>query len=239
VSSWDDIGKLQIQIAPVTALDMPAIYLDSVWLEVNYDQSIIDSLKEGANAVLDAASNVGDVVNDAINTATDEIKQIVDNTLNSDETKKTESVPQDTQPEIKAPKFSFAIKRSLSTETKDLPWFPTDPKKQRKTTGSVGSADVIATGDQNSFKVEGVCGDIYYTVLLFRNSDDYLKDPSSAVLNRAYPCENGNFSQTFSAQDFPNIPDGTYFLLTADQGAQGPWKPNAAIREITVVKQNQ
>jgi hypothetical protein len=234
VSSWDDIDKIQIQLAPITSLDMPAIYLDSMYLQIDYDHSIIDSLKEGTDAVLNATSDAGNAVSDAINNVADSIQNAVDNVLQPQE---PEATPQTPESEVKIPKFSFALKNSLPTVTGDLPWYQTNARKHRGAVG--GSANVAASNDQNSFKVESACGDFYYTVIIFRNSDDYIKDPASAVFNRAYPCENGTFSQTFSAQDFPNLPDGTYYLLTADQGAQGPWTPNAPIREITIIRQNQ
>ena len=66
VSSWGDINKLQIQLNPLLSVDAPTIYLDGMWLEVDYNQSLGGILQDGANAALDAVSSLSSAVNGAL-----------------------------------------------------------------------------------------------------------------------------------------------------------------------------
>jgi hypothetical protein len=83
--------------------------------------------------------------------------------------------------------------------------------------------------------VSGTCTDVYYVVLLFKNKTDYADDPSSYLVNRAYPCVNGSY--TYSISDLPdNLTNGTYYLMVGQEGEKSPWQPITSLTEIQINK---
>ena len=71
--------------------------------------------------------------------------------------------------------------------------------------------------------VSGSCKDSYFTIVMFRSTDDYKKNPASAVFNQAFPCPtNHSFSQSIDVKN-SNIPSGHYYFFVADQGNTGLW----------------
>lgn len=84
-------------------------------------------------------------------------------------------------------------------------------------------------------QVSGSCSNTYYVILLFKNQDDYARDPKSYILDKAYPCTGGNFS--YQIADLPDtLSDGTYYLLAGEEGDKGPWAPITQLTEITINK---
>ena len=82
-------------------------------------------------------------------------------------------------------------------------------------------------------KVSGACTNVYYVVLLFKNPGDYIDEPASYIVNRAYPCVGGTYS--YSISDLPyNLGNGTYYLLVGEQGNKGGWAPITDIMPITI-----
>lgn len=83
--------------------------------------------------------------------------------------------------------------------------------------------------------VSGQCSDVYFVVLLYRNQNDYLDDPSTYIVNRAFPCTNGSYS--YAIADLPNnLANGQYYLLVGQQGERGAWTPITSLTEITINK---
>lgn len=81
--------------------------------------------------------------------------------------------------------------------------------------------------------VSGACSDTYFVVLLFRDQDDYARDPQSYILNRAFPCENQSFS--YDVSDLPDsLDDGTYYLLIGQEGEHGAWSPITGLTEVMI-----
>lgn len=84
-------------------------------------------------------------------------------------------------------------------------------------------------------QVSGSCSNTYYVILLFKNQDDYARDPKSYLLDKAYPCTSGTFS--YQIADLPDsLQDGTYYLLVGEEGDKGPWAPITQLTEITINK---
>lgn len=82
-------------------------------------------------------------------------------------------------------------------------------------------------------QVSGSCSNTYYVILLFKNQDDYARDPKSYILDKAFPCENGSF--TYAISDLPSsLADGTYYLLVGEEGDKGPWAPITGLTEVTI-----
>lgn len=232
ISSWDDIGKLQIQLNPLPAVDMPKIYLDGMWLEVEYDHSILDSLRDGASAVLDATEKAGEAVSDTMDIVANKVSEAVNSILESDPVNVAEE--QKIAEEPAKPKLSFKVGNILQAQTKDLPWIRERDRKI-KLKDNLDIPEIIEENNGSSIKIDGSCTETNYTILLFADKDGYLKDPSSAIFNRAEKCVNGSFSRTLTDKDFPpNIADGSYYLITADQPSNGPWRPHSEIKIINI-----
>jgi hypothetical protein len=86
--------------------------------------------------------------------------------------------------------------------------------------------------------VSGLCTNVYYVVLLFKNKTDYADDPSSYLVNRAYPCVNGSYSYAIS--DLPyNLDNGNYYLMVGQEGKTGTWSPITGLSEITINRNQQ
>jgi hypothetical protein len=84
-----------------------------------------------------------------------------------------------------------------------------------------------------TMRIGGACDDTYFVVLLFRNQDDYARDPRSYILNKAFPCENKSFS--YDIAELPSsLSNGTYYLLVGSQGERGAWTPITGLTEITI-----
>lgn len=87
-----------------------------------------------------------------------------------------------------------------------------------------------ATG---SMQVSGSCSNTYFVVLLFKNQDDYVRDPKSYLIDKAFPCVGGAFS--YRIADLPDsIQDGTYYLLIGEEGERGPWAALTDLTEVTI-----
>ncbi len=113
-----------------------------------------------------------------------------------------------------------------------------------KTDESLGAgAEVVRSTIETDIDTEGVmnlsgvCTEAYYVVLLFKEKDDYDRDPRSYILNKAYPCESGQF--TYALEQLPSsLPTGTYYLLIGSQGERGGWTPVTALTEVTINRSN-
>lgn len=232
ISSWDDIGKLQIQLNPLPTVDMPKIYLDGMWLETEYDYSILDSLRDGASAVLDATEKAGETLSDTMDMVANKVLEAVNSVLEPDTVKVAEK--QKIAEEPAKPKLSFKVGNILQAQTKDLPWLRERDRKT-KLKDNPDIPEIIEEDNGNSIKIDGSCTEENYTMLLFADKDGYFKDPSSAIFNRSEKCANGLFSRILTDRDFPpNIVDGAYYLVTADQPSNGPWRPHSEIKTIDI-----
>jgi hypothetical protein len=77
---------------------------------------------------------------------------------------------------------------------------------------------------ENTLHFGGTCSDELFTTLVFRSDIDYRADPSSAVINRAYPCpKSKSVSIDLLFSDLRGFHDGEYYAIVADQGNKGVW----------------
>ncbi len=67
-------------------------------------------------------------------------------------------------------------------------------------------------------------------VLLYKNKDDYSKNPSSALYNSAFECA-GAINHRLETE---NLAGGDYWLLVGEQGDTGAWVPISDLRRISV-----
>lgn len=93
--------------------------------------------------------------------------------------------------------------------------------------------NIVIDNQSGMLTVSGECSEAYFVVLLYRNKDDYDNNPPSYILNRAHPCENNIYK--YSISDLPmNLVGGAYYLLIAEQGERGPWKPISALTPLFI-----
>lgn len=84
-----------------------------------------------------------------------------------------------------------------------------------------------------TMRISGACSNTYYVVLVFKNQDDYARDPLSYIVNRAFPCVASSFS--YDIDSLPSsLANGTYYLLVGEEGDRGPWAPITQLTEITI-----
>ncbi len=241
LTSWDEVERLQVQLNPLPSAETPTVYLDGMWLEVDYDKTISDTFNDGTDAVFDFTSTIGEVLDGAVDAVVETVTEVVNDILtpetlvivpeeNNDKQQQPPPVPEPAKKQL----FEFSVKDTFSGDVKNLQWLPSTAKKE-DVSQNKNKPDVSLVNGKEGFLIEGRCDKEYYVILLFRNKEDYQKDPSSAVFNKAGTCVNGLFSTLFDGNDLPpNLEDGVYYLLTADQGTKGPWTPHSEMREITI-----
>ncbi len=231
VSSWTDIDNIQIQLNPLPTVDMPTVQLDGMWLQVDYDQSIVDTLKSGANAALDAAANLTDAVSGVISNVAD----AVTNALNGQPEIATGTQDQAIQPTLSVPpahRYSFTLDSIQNILSGPMPWASErNIQTDRITNDALPAVTLVG---QNVIQIEGTCMNAYYTILVFTHPNDYITDPSSAIFNKAFRCENGEFSRTISDNDLPSeLKSAAYYLIVGDQGTRGSWQPRPGMFQIS------
>ncbi len=133
------------------------------------------------------------------------------------------------------PQYAFAITGKTITAQHEVKRTDGTVAQVTNTTETLSPVVDNTTG---AVTVSGQCSDAYFVVLLFKNATDYADDPSSYLVNRAYPCESGTF--TYSVSDLPyNLPNGNYYLLVGQEGTTGSWTPITSLSEITINKNPQ
>lgn len=117
------------------------------------------------------------------------------------------------------------------------------PTKQQLRTSDGRVIDEIINDDMpglgeetdGTMTLSGVCGDAYYVVLLYKEADEYERDPNSYILKRVYEC-NGAYS--YSLGELPDsLPNENYYLLVGDQGThheRGIWLPITPLIGISI-----
>jgi hypothetical protein len=224
VSSWSDINNLQIQLDPIITADPPTVYLDSMWLEVDYNQTLLGDLQDGASTTLGILGDIGNAITSAI---TDIIPQNASDTTPVAQT--PPPAPPAPPPSPPAHRYAFQAQSATAIAVRDLPWIPAGQLKDYDasvTAVSAAAMPTVTVVDNNSLRVAGTCSEAEYVVLLFAHAGDFAADPAKALFNEAQPCVNGSFVRTISDSEFPTqLATGTYYLVIANQGADGTWLP--------------
>lgn len=260
VANWQDLQNLQIAIAAAPSLDaQPAVYLDGLWLEVEYDRTFTEALSDMGNAVTDTVGTLADDMSGAIQEVTDTVQEaLTDQPAQQDEqtatttpemAQATSSDQQLLDPEIlgqatptpeviKERKLLFTAGQNAAPAQKLLPWYSRDDIRrlggEKVLAGTAGQLPrLVQSADKKSLSVSGGCSKNYFVVLLYRDRDDYLNNPASYVVNSAYKCERGSFSFNLNKLS-PDLPDGKYYLLIAEEDANTTWVPVSQLIEVQV-----
>lgn len=135
-------------------------------------------------------------------------------------------------------KHTFKLEGS-AIATKEKPdWKKSgEEKKSLKAEKKVSKVPNLTEDNVNgSLDISGDCSDLYYVVLLYERQEDYDKNPSSYIFNKAFDCKNGRYN--YRLEQLPDsLKDGKYFLLVGGQGDVGSWKPITALIPVTIKKE--
>lgn len=128
------------------------------------------------------------------------------------------------------PQYSFALTGTSIPATKSVQ--NSDGTVTQKTV-STETLSPAVDNTNGTLTVSGACSAAYFVVLLFKNATDYADDPSSYLVNKAYPCTQGTF--TYSIAQLPYaLPNGNYYLMVGEEGTTGTWTPLTSLSEITI-----
>ena len=124
------------------------------------------------------------------------------------------------QYEPKKTEWNFTINQNKSSGSANI----FDSVKNIFTSDTAGNKAVnnnykiSVSSDAKTLTIEGVCTKKYYTVLIFGNVEDFTKDPSRALLNRAGVCNSERFNFALGADVLPgSTQDGKYYLVVGEQ----------------------
>lgn len=193
---------------------------------------------------------------DATTTAATDIVPIIEETPSADVVPLVPDTPvEDITPpdevvatipvEAIAPKseFKFSIRSNRIATDKVPQWqkkgedtTKRNKNKNQQTEDVISNApDVTLDAVSGAPIVSGACVNVYYVILLYKNETDYSSDPASYILNKAYPCVNGQY--TYTMNDVPHsIPSGTYYLLVGEMGERGSWTPITSLVPIDITR---
>lgn len=233
VSSWSDINNLQIQLSPDIGPDEPVVYLDGMWLAVDYNQSILGDLQDAASATINAVTDLSDTVDNAL---TDLLTPTAPTSTPEQEPAVASSTPlPPAPPPPPQHQYAFTLQGSQPIKGGVPAWAPTDVTGTAAIVAQAESlsAPTVSLPGANTIQVSGDCSAAYYTILIFPDAEDYEYNPSFAVYNGANKCVNGSFTQTIDDTDLPpQLASGTYYLVVGNQGVKGPWIPDPEIYPI-------
>ncbi|OGN02249.1 MAG: hypothetical protein A2655_04610 [Candidatus Yanofskybacteria bacterium RIFCSPHIGHO2_01_FULL_43_42] len=207
--SLENIADLQIAVSSLPTLGSDiTVYVDSMWLEAEYDSGLALFVKDVGETIIDTLT-----------------------LQNLEPSVEDEALPKEPEPvprvKIRKTVYDF-LEKDVSNSSLKLKWYPAD-KVDELSRADIGSAQVQIS--QKSLEISGSCRLSYFVMLLYRDKDDYIKNPASAIYNAAFPCD-GKFSHVVS--EFPShIDSGDYYILIAEQG-NGSWRPISDIYKIEV-----
>jgi hypothetical protein len=194
-----------------------------MWLEVDYNQSILNDLQDVASATIGAVTDLSNTVDNAL---TDLLSPATSTPPQDTTNTNTSSTP--TPPSSPQHRYAFILQGTQSIKVGTLEWGPSGVASSAAATpvGSNAPQPTVSLPAPNTIQIAGSCNSAYYTILIFPHPDDYRTNPALAIYNEARPCVGGSFSLTIADMDLPSqLPIGTYYLMVADQGKTGPWAP--------------
>ncbi|MFA6135861.1 MAG: hypothetical protein WC705_00630 [Candidatus Paceibacterota bacterium] len=227
INSWESLSNVQISIQNSLFLgDKPAIYLDGMSLDIQYEDTI-------ATILVDATSDVLEAAIEAVTDTSDGLLSFVKDIFTSDDNQEI------TQPDIaqneNEPK---TIKFSLQAQANPVK-IPNLQEDLFKEKNSIELGEISFANGQNDeeIKLSGKCLSEYFNVLLFSNVDGYAQDPTRAIINKSFPCVDKLFQYQFKSEDIPKtIVSGTYYLMIGSQKETGPWIPATPIYPIIITQ---
>lgn len=231
VSSADDLTHLQISIESGLNLnDNYVVYLDGMEIGAEYLTSPLQNALEEAQKIIDEQP----IVDQPVATTTPEV---------AEDTATTTIQPAVLGVKIAKPAPQIVRKTLLLLQNiglipakTDLPWYQSDMAAKFKK-DSVASGKITATVDSanENFHITGPCPAAYFTILIFKDKNDYINNPASAIFNQAHPCTAKDFTFDLPSSQLPGIVDDSknYYLLVAAQDDNTPWWPVAPLQPVS------
>lgn len=212
VNSLEELSGLQIAILSLPTLDSTAtVYLDSMWLELETDPQVVEFIQDIAETIFETIT--------------------LQNLTNSEET--AQPTPELKEPKlIKIKEYDFKIGGTEKADD-ELEWYSREDieKFEKVLAGRLDrNINVVTENGSKALVIFGSCRDKFYVVLLYRNREDYAKNPSLAVYNSAFECT-GTINHRLETE---NLTGGDYWLLIGEQGDTGTWIPISDLRKIKV-----
>lgn len=211
ISSLDQVSQLQIGLMSLpTIYNAVSIYLDSIWLEAEYDSGFVSFVKDTSETIFETVT---------LRNFTDDAEMV------------PFPEPKETRP-VKIKEYNFNVGRSEKVDGV-LKWYTReDIQKLDKFLNNKKARNIeVSTKDgSQNLVISGSCQDKFYVVLLYRNREDYSKNPSSAVYNSAFECT-GTINHRLETE---NLIGGNYWLLIGEQRDTGTWVPISDLREISL-----
>ncbi len=131
---------------------------------------------------------------------------------------KDQTIPAPQTKPTAAPTLSVASPQGASFPDPTFAKYPA-PSNFEKFTYENGEID-----GASSLSVSATCNGQYVAILIYPGNFDYRLDVSRSVYNKSFPCDTGKtFNHIIEAADLSTLQPGSYYLMTADQGASGPW----------------
>ncbi|MCC6934709.1 MAG: hypothetical protein IT406_03440 [Candidatus Yanofskybacteria bacterium] len=203
--AFEALDNFQVAIFTGLGLETSTLYVDSIWLEVEYDSPIVSFIGDVAATIVDAI-----IPEEAPSTSADAL-----------------ATPTPT-PKVKRLVWEFGSLGSEVSTEQELPWYPSGASSADASGPAKGELRI--SGDHIS--LSGSCTETHFVVLVFRGKEDYVRDPASALYNAALPCDSGLLSYEMSSLPVP-IEDGTYWLMIGQQG-RGPWEPISSLYPVRI-----
>jgi hypothetical protein len=225
ILTWEDLRRVHIKITGLrSGEDLPDIYLDSMWLEVEQSidaeknsDSFIDQVGEVVDQVAEAVADIPQTVEEFVQTQVEAVPQI------------TEADLKPVMPVVEMPKEVLVFSKPTEGGINSLLGSISDllPKEEKI------NISVVDEG----FSVVGKCSAKYATILMFGSPEYVRSDPSKALINRAIDCQNKEFSVNLTNKDFSlNLPEGFYYIYVGDQPETGAWILSAGPEVLEVRK---
>jgi hypothetical protein len=223
---WEHLPSFQVGLKSISpASYYPAVYLDGMWLEIDYEEN-----PRTEEAVPPEESQQDAVQGDLL----------TEEAVSSEENRQPEKIIDGIKDSLKAvlaqpgppeKKWLFAESGPAVPSDRYLGWQP-DFEKMKKANFKINAAAIRPEGaEDDKIVFEGVCGREYFVILGYLNPEDYKNNPAASVYNKAFPCEGGRYRYELS--DFPEyLREGTYYFLVAEQGRTGFWHPISAVHPV-------
>lgn len=210
----NELGNLQISISPLFNLDgKDTVYLDSMWIEVEYNSGLTDFILGIGDTILDTLTlqNVEQLVEEVTVSPSPPVEPVVE--------------------KVKTLEYKFDTGSEFKAKT-ELSWYDRETYEKAKGLSESVPYVRIRNGSNDSLLISGQCREKYFVVLAYREKDDYDQSPNSYVYNSAFPCEGGIINHKIT--EFPNVEAGEYHLLVGEQGNRAGWVPVSDITKINL-----
>jgi len=211
-----DIENLRVKVISLSDdQNLPVVYLKGMYLEAKFVPKTGNE-----EQLVEEAGTEEPLADESQNSLLDSIAETISDTVNNiaENISAEDSVPKITESQSLIPEIKWAFKIGSSDDKAGLLGSIKDIFTNQEKENPTNNYQLSLASDQRSIKIAGVCGKKYYTILLFGDASDFVRDPSRSLVNRAGYCESGKFEFTLSDGLIPTAtPDGKYYLIVGEQ----------------------